>query len=175
MILRAEKWIFEPEGGKNGLLKTWSESGEIKFPFPVETHDVFSKDVLMGEEQDFEIILKCADKPRIYKDGRAFNSAHENSSIALESVIPVGLFSSFADADFLRTPHIIMNGTVLKTCKNPAKYGFDETDVLFSLSCLGNEFDVLMHREFAPGAEIKEGSIVSCAYRVCGRIKAPEA
>lgn len=174
MIIRPEKWIIEPEGGKNGLLKTWSESGEVKFPFPLETHNVCAEDVLMGEKQDFEIILKCADKPKVYKDGRAFNSANENSSMALESVIPVGLFSSSGDADFLRTPHIIMNGRVLKIYNAPA-CGFDEADVLFSLSCLGNEFDVLMHPEFAAGVKIKKGCIVSCAYRVCGEIKAPEA
>ena len=81
--------------------------------------------------------------------------------MAPESVIPIGLFS------FPYDPRIILNGTVVKTYKSPAEFGFGEDDVLFSVSCLGNEYDAVYHADYE-GISIKEGNIVSCVYWVHG-------
>ena len=73
MIIKPEEWISIPRDGENGLLKALMIEGEVKFPIPVETHNVFFEDVKMNKEQDFEIILECAGKPSVYEDEDAYN------------------------------------------------------------------------------------------------------
>ena len=65
-------------------------------------------------------------------------------------------------------PQILLNGKVVVTYENPTRFGFEDSDVLFSLSCLGNEYDVVMHSEFSDGTVIEEGNIISCVYWVQG-------
>ena len=167
MIIRLKEWISKPDHDGNGQLNAWMEDGEVNFPIPIETHNVFPEDVRMNETQDFELILECASKPEIYEDEDAYHNA-EHHSMAPESVIPAGLFSASGDADFVQSPHIILNGKVVKTYEDSTQLGFDESDILYTLSCLGNEYDAVLHSEFSDDVQMKEGNIVSCVYRVQG-------
>ena len=167
MIIRPEEWISKPDHDGNGQLNAWMEDGEVNFPIPIETHNVFPEDVRMNEAQDFELILECAGKPEIYAEEDAYNNAARHS-IAPESVIPAGLFSASGDADFVQSPHIILSGRVVRIYEDSAQFGFDESDILCTLSCLGNEYDAVMHSCFLRDVRIKEGNIVSCVYWVQG-------
>ena len=167
MIVKPEEWISKPGDNGIGLLKVLMVEGEADFPILIETYNVFPEDVKIDEEQDFELILECADKPSVYEDEAAFNR-DKSISMNFESVIPVGLFSASRNEGFVQTPHIILNGKVVKTYGNSTQFGFDESDVLYSLSCLGNEYDAVMHSEFSDNVRIEEGNIVSCVYRVQG-------
>lgn len=168
MIIKPEAWISKPDHDGNGLLQAWVTEGEAEFPIPIETHQVSLDDVKMDEEQNFELILECAKTPRIYKDLDAYHKDHERGSMAPESVIPVGLFSVSDDADFVQTPQILLSGKVVVTYDDPTRLGFEASDVLFSLCCLGNEYDAVMHSEFSADTEIEEGNIISCVYWVQG-------
>ncbi len=164
MIIRPEEWISPPDKpDENGccFLKAWVGSGNTEFPILIETYKVSLEDVTLHRDQDFELILECTKKPDVYQDEEAFLTSNEHSHMAPESVIPIGLFS------FPYDPRIILNGTVVKTYKSPAEFGFGEDDVLFSVSCLGNEYDAVYHADYE-GISIKEGNIVSCVYWVHG-------
>lgn len=167
MTVRPEEWILKPNNDGNGLLKALMIDSEVEFPVPVETHNVFQKDVKMNEEQDFEIILECVGKPSVFDDEDAYNK-DTSISMNFESVIPIGLFSAFGDENFVQTSHIILNGKVIKTYENSVQFGFDQSDIIYSLSCLGNEYDAVMHSEYSHNVRIKEGNVVSCVYRVQG-------
>ena len=162
MIVRPEVWITEPDEKEEGLLKTWAGNGCTEFPLPIETHSVSLDDVALHEDQDFGLILECAAKPDVYRDEEAYLTANEHSHMASESVIPVGLFSPPCDG------RILLNGKVVKTYGDPTGYGFNKDDVLYSLSCLGSEYDAVLDAEHAEGIEIEEGNIVSCLYWVQG-------
>lgn len=88
--------------------------------------------------------------------------------MAPESVIPAGVFSVSGDADSEQSAYIILNGKVVKTYEDSAQFGFDEADILYTLSCLGNEYDAVLHSEFSDDVQMKEGNIVSCVYLVQG-------
>ena len=118
-------------------------------------------------KEDFELILECADKPSVYEDEAAFNR-DKSISMNFESVIPIGLFPAPGNESFVQSPHIILNGKIAITYENPIQFGFDESDVLYSFSCLGNEYDAVMYPDFSDGVRMKEGNIVSCVYRVQG-------
>ena len=167
MIVKPEEWLSIPCDDGNGLLKVLMADGEVKFSVIIEMHNVFLEDVKINAEQDFEIILECAGKPSVYEGEDAYN---KDMSISMngESIIPVGLFPALSDESFTPTPHIILNGKVVKTYGDPNQFGFDKSDVLYSLSCLGNEYDAVMHSELSNDVQIKEGNIVSCVYRVQG-------
>ena len=167
MIVEPKEWISKPDGSGNGVLKALIKVGEVEFPIPIETHNVFHEDVEINKEQDFELILECASKPEVYEDEEAYNNAARHS-LAPESVIPAGLFSASGDAGFVQSANIILSGKVLRVYADSALFGFDESDVLYSLSCLGNEYDAVMHSEFSDNVRIEEGNIVSCVYRVQG-------
>lgn len=163
MIVEPKEWISKPDGSGNGVLKALIKVGEVEFPIPIETHNVFHEDVEINKEQDFELILECAGKPTVYKDEETYNK-DSGTTMNFESVIPVGLFSASRNESFVQTPHVILNGKVVKTYGNSTQFGFDESDVLYSLSCLGNEYDAVMHSEFSDNVRIEEGNIVSCVY-----------
>lgn len=165
MIVKPEEWISKPGDNGIGLLKVLMVEGEADFPILIETYNVFPEEVKIDEEQDFELILECADKPSVYKDEAAFNR-DKSISMNFESAIPIGLFPASGDESFAQSPHIILNGKVAITYENPIQFGFDESDVLYSLSCLGNEYDAVMYSEFSDDVRMKEGNIVSCVYRV---------
>ena len=167
MIVKPEEWISKPGDNGIGLLKVLMVEGEADFPILIETYNVFPEEVKIDEEQDFELILECAEKPSVYKDEAAFNR-DKSISMNFESVIPIGLFPAPGDESFAQSPHIILNGKVAITYENPIQFGFDESDVLYSLSCLGNEYDAVMYSEFSDDVRMKEGNIVSCVYRVQG-------
>ena len=158
MIIRPEEWISKPDIDGNGLLQAWMVDGEIDFPIPIETHNVFLEDVKLNENQDFDFILECADKPEVYDDEAAYSNDARHS-MAPESVIPAGLFSASGDDDFVQSPRIILNGKVVKTYEDSTQFGFEDSDILYSLSCLGNEYDVVLHEPFSNGIKIKEEHI----------------
>lgn len=83
-------------------------------------------------------------------------------------MIPAGLFSASGDAVFMQGPYIILSGKVVGIYEDSAQLGFDESDILYTLSCLGNEYDAVMHSEFSNDVRMKEGNVVSCVYRVYG-------
>ena len=167
MIVKPEEWLSKPGDNEIGLLKVLMVEGEADFPILVETYNVLLEDVTIGEEQDFELLLECADKPSVYEDEAAFCN-DKSTSMNFESVMPIGLFPHSGDESFAQSPHIILNGKVAITYENPIQFGFDESDVLYSFSCLGNEYDAVMYPEFSDGVQMKEGNIVSCVYRVQG-------
>lgn len=167
MIIRPEEWIVKPDKNGDGFLLAWVVSGDREYPIPIETHHVAVEDVMLNKDREFDFILECAEKPDIFLDEDTYYNEH-TSSLASESVIPAGLFSAHAEKDFVKSPCIILNGKVVKTYDEPAKYGFDEEDILFSLSCLGNEYDAVLYAEHAENISIMEGNIVSCIYRVQG-------
>lgn len=168
MIIRLEEWISEPDDKGNGFLEGWMLSGDIEYPIPIETHNVQTEDVRMEEEQNFEFILECAQTPEVYQDEDAYMEGKEQPCLGAESVIPAGLFPVNDDKDFIPAPQIILNGRVTETFENPIQYGFSEGDILFSISCLGNEFNVVLKAEIADGLIIKKGNIVSGVYWVQG-------
>ncbi len=168
MIVRPEEWITKPDENGDGLLKAWAGSGTEEFPLPIETHNVSFDDVALQVEQDFGLILECAEKPKVYIDKEAYEKASLHYSLASESVIPVGLFPAADDPDFIRSARILLNGNVVETCENPTEYGLDEGDVLYRLTCLGEVYEAVLPAEFAKGIEIKNGNIVSCVYWVQG-------
>lgn len=167
MIIRPEKWICKPDDDGNGLLKAQMGDGDVEFPVLVETHNVSPDDVRMDEKQNFEFILECAEKPAVYADDMAYSKG-KIRSIDSEAIIPVGLLPAPGDGKLIQTPRVILNGRVVKTYENPAQLGFEESDVLYTLSCLGNEYDAVMHSGFSDSLIINEGNIVSCVYRVQG-------
>ncbi len=61
MIVKPEEWISKPGDNGIGLLKVLMVEGEADFPILIETYNVFPEDVKIDEEQDFELILECAD------------------------------------------------------------------------------------------------------------------
>ena len=73
MIVKPEEWISKPGDNGIGLLKVLMVEGEADFPILIETYNVFPEEVKIDEEQDFELILECADKPSVYEDEAAFN------------------------------------------------------------------------------------------------------
>lgn len=167
MLVRPEVWISEPDCKGNGFLKAWMVDGEVEFPMPIETHNVSIEEVKIDEEQDFDFILECANIPKIYEDEKAY-AENAQSSMASESVIPVGLFSPPGEDNKELTPHIMLNGRVVETYEDSTEFGFDESDVLYSLTCMGNEYDAVMHEGHSDGVVIKEGNTVSCVYWVQG-------
>ena len=166
MIVEPKEWISKPDGSGNGVLMALIKDSEVEFPIPIETHNVFHEDVEINKYQDFELILECAGKPTVYKDEEAYKDT--GTTMNFESVIPVGLSSVPRNESFVQAPLIILNGKVVKTYDNSTQFGFDKSDVLYSLSCLGNEYDAVMHPEFSDNLRIEEGNIVSCVYRVQG-------
>ena len=68
----------------------------------------------------------------------------------------------------MQSSYIILSGKVLRVYADSAQFGFDESDVLYSFSCLGNEYDAVMHSCFLKDVKIKEGNIDFCAYWVQG-------
>ena len=168
MLIRPEEWIIQPDGKGDGLLKAWAGNGTAEYPLPIETHNVSPDDVMLHEDQDFGLILECAEKPKVYLDEVAYESAGVYCSIASESVIPVGLFPATDDLDFVRSARILLNGNVIEICEDPTEFGFDEGDVLYRLTCLGDIYEAVLPTELTEGVEIEEGNIVSCVYWVQG-------
>lgn len=170
MIVEPKEWISKPDDDGNSVLSVLMKDGEVEFPIPIEMYNIFPediKDIKMNKEQDFEIVLDCADKPTVYKDEEAYIK-ETDASMHFESVIPIGLFPDSDDESFVRTPHILLNGKVIKIYDNPSQSEFDELYILYSLSCLGNEYDAVIPPDFSDGLKIEEGNIVSCVYRVRG-------
>ena len=83
-------------------------------------------------------------------------------------MIPAGVLSASGDADSEQSAYIILSGKVVEIYEDSAQLGFDESDILYTLSCLGNEYDAVLHSEFSDDVQMKEGNIVSCVYRVQG-------
>lgn len=164
MIVRPEEWIKKPDKNGDGLLKAWVGCGTEEFPLPIETFKVSEEDVALHQEQDFEFILECTRKPVVFPDEKSFQNVVEESC---ESAIPIGLFPAFEDPDYVLSARIFLNGRVVETYADPTEYGFGKDDVLFSISCLGNEYDAVYHADYED-VSIKEGNIVSCVYWVHG-------
>lgn len=168
MIVKPNKWVSVPDESGCGILEATVYGESAALPIPIETQDILPEDITFGEEQDFELVLECVDTPNVYPNEEEYENSDEHSAMAAESIIPAGLFATSDSKGFAPSPQIIMSGRVTKTYDNAVRYGFDEGDVLFSISCLGSEYDAVLHPEFADGAEIKIGCIVSCIYWVQG-------
>ena len=168
MIIRPDKWVSVPDESGCGILEASVCGDSAVFPIPIETQGVLTEDISFGEEQDFELILECAETPDVYPNKEAYENSGKHSAVATESIIPAGLFAVSDGKSFASSPQIIMNGRVTKAYSDSVRYGFNEGDVLFSLSCLGNEYDAVLHSEFADDTEIEVGYIVSCIYWVQG-------
>ena len=167
MIIEPSEWIKVPDDNGDGFLLGYVTEGSLEFPIPIETHNVSVGDVKIGENQNFEIILKCAEKPTVFEDEDVFykDKAHRMAS---ESAIPIGTFSPSGEENYVRTPTVLMNGRVIKTYEDSVQYGFEKDDVLFSFSCLGVEYDAVLHGGTTDEVCIQEGNIVSCVYWVQG-------
>lgn len=122
MIVKPEEWISKPGDNGIGLLKVLMVEGEADFPILIETFNVFPEDVKIDEEQDFELILECADKPSVYEDEAAFNR-DKSISMNFESVIPIGLFPAPGNESFVQSPHIILNGKIAITYETLSNSG----------------------------------------------------
>lgn len=168
MKIRPEEWIREPDEDGNGFLEGWMVSGDTEYPIPIETHNVSINDVRLGEVQDFKFILECAEKPEVYLSEDEYMSGKELPCMGAESVIPAGLFPPKEDDDFVMSPTIILSGRVIEIFEDSSQYSFRESDILFTLSCLGNELDVVLPAEYAEDIQIKKGYIVSGLYWVQG-------
>ena len=171
MIIRPVKWITLPGEDGTGLLQAWAGEGAAEFPLPIETRGVRPEDVKMGKEQDFDLLLMCADELQVYEDEEDFRDAER--SMAPESVIPAGLIPAPGEGKFVPSPRIILNGKVERICPDAMQFGLDAGDVLFTVSCLGNGYDVLLPMEYTLDVDsvpVSEGSIVSGVFWVLGRI-----
>lgn len=168
MEIRPEEWIREPDEDGNGFIEGWMVSGDTEYPIPIETHNVSIRDVRLGELQDFRLILESAEKSKVFSNEDAYMSGKELPSMSAESVIPSGLLPPKEDDDFVMSPTIILCGRVIEVFEDPSQYGFKEGDILFTLSCLGNEFDVVLPAEYAKDIQIRKGYIVSDLYWVQG-------
>ena len=168
VIVKPEEWIMVPDEEGNGLLEAWVGSGDMGFPIPIETHRASFEDISLDRDRAFLLFLECAEKPEVCREEEACTNAGKHNSMALESVIPVGLFPLSDDPDFVPSAHIIMKGIVTRTYEDPTEFEADKDDILFSFSCLGHEYDAILYAELAKGIVIKEGDIVSCVYWVHG-------
>ena len=59
-------------------------------------------------------------------------------------------------------------GRVTETYNNPTDYGFNEEDILFSVTCLGSEYDAVLPAGGADAVTIEQGNIVAGTYWVQG-------
>ena len=168
MIIKPTEWINKPDENGDGLLEAWAANDAAEFPIPIETHNVSAEDVRIGEEQDFEFIFECAEMPDIYENETEYEKQKGHFNMASESVIPIGLFPANDDKDFVKTARILLVGRVTETYNNPTDYGFNEGDVLFTVACLGNEYDAVLSGDISDTVAIMPGNIVAGTYWVQG-------
>ena len=76
-----------------------------------------------------------------------------SSSQKNESLISSGLFE--------QTSTVVIRGTVTETYDNSVEYGFEEGDMLLTISCLGNSFDLVIHEELVPAEKPQIGKTIS--------------
>ena len=117
---------------------------------------------MLGQKQAFKIILECVEKADVYPDAEAYMETNEHHSMAPESFIPLGLLSSPNHA------RVLLNGVVVRTYADSADYGFKKDDVLFTISCLGSRYDIVLPAELAEGVNVHESNTVSCVCWVQG-------
>lgn len=104
-------------------------------------------------------------KGSFYKDSEEFYG-ETNSPMAAESYIPCGTFSPTNDPDFIESPTVLMNGTVLSV--EPAEF---DGDKLFKIELRVNDyvFRVLSLDGFGE-LGIHEGNILSGFFHVLGKV-----
>ena len=143
-----ENWAKEPDENGDGLLQIWlCEWGEL-CTFLIETHNVSLEDVEIGNSQVFEVVFESKSNVTI------------SSSPQSESFFSSGLFEQM--------PTVVISGTVTETYDDPVEYGFEEGDILLTISCLGNSFDLVIHEEFASAEKPQIGDNVSGEFWVQG-------
>ena len=136
-----EKWIKAPDENGDGLLQIWlCELGEL-CTLPIETHNVSLEDVEIGSSQVFEVVFESKSNIQV------------SSSAKNESLISSGLFE--------QTSTVVIRGTVTETYDNSVEYGFEEGDMLLTISCLGNSFDLVIHEELVPAEKPQIGKTIS--------------
>lgn len=167
MLVEPMFWVNKPDGNGDGILQAYV-SGTEDIPFPIETHNVAENDVKLNEKQEFEIVLECADVPGIYGNEQEFYNSGKHKKMAAQSIIPIGLFPASDDKEFEPSPLIYLNGRVTDIFETPEQIGFDENDILFSLACLGNEYDCVLYNGKAENIKIQQDNTVSCAFYVQG-------
>lgn len=176
MKLRAEEWIKEPDEEGKGLLKALVGEGVQEIPLPVALSHVAPDTVAFGTEQEFELLLACTERPKVYRDEAAFHAVLP--SLDPESLIPIGLFPAPDEEekeDFVPDPVVYLNGRVVQTYEQPELYGFNHTDVLYTLACQGNEYDCVLLPEDSFDEELRVGDIVSGIYVVSGICALPDS
>lgn len=166
MMVTIEKWLVEPDENGNGLLSAWLESGEISAPLPVETHNVSIDEVLIGEEQEFNIVLESKSKVDCYKDEDDYY-CRSGSKFSHESIIPAGLFAPGNTEAIQSSPRAFINGTIVELYDNAANYGFEETDALVTFVSLGYEFDAVIHEDHSAD-DYQIGNVLRGEYWVQG-------
>ncbi len=167
MLLKPTFWVSKPDENLDGILQAYV-IGANDIPFPIEMHNVAENCVTFNEEQKFELVLECAEVPEIYGDEQKFYDSVKHGKPAAQSIIPIGLFPSSADKEFEPSPLIYLNGRVTDIFETPEQIGFDESDILFSLDCLGNEFDCVLRNGQDENIKIQQGNIVGGVFYVQG-------
>lgn len=167
MLIEPTFWVKTPDENGDGILQVYT-AGTEDVPIPVETHNVTENDVKMNEKQEFEIVLECAELPCIYRNNEEFYNSCEHASMAAESIIPMGLFPVDDNKQFEPSGFILLHGKVTETYNNPAQFGFKENDTLFTLTCLGNEYDCMLNGEQFKKIKIEQGNIVGGVFYVQG-------
>ena len=167
MIIIPQNWIKEPDENGDGFLQARVKSGDAGFPIPIETHNVALNDVALGTEQDFEFLIEGDSGIRVYTDEENYYNSR-STSLAAESFVPAGLFSPSDDENFVQTARAIIHGKVVETYDDPAEFGFDSGDTIFTLTCLGCEFDAVIPNEAADIPKLEIGNIITGIYWIQG-------
>lgn len=166
MICIPIRWIKEPDIIGNGLLEVLPVGCKEDFSMPVETHHVDLDDVKLNEEQEFNIIIEAYDIA-LYEDEDNYRE-NSGSNLAPECFIPAGLIP-LEDSDEL-SGQAIINGIITKTYDDSTEFGFEPNDTLLTISCLGLEFDAVIHEDFALdfATEAKTGHVLAGGFWIQG-------
>lgn len=167
MIIIPKNWINEPDENGNGLLEAQIEKGEVDFPIPIETHNVSAADVTLGAKQDFGFVVEGASEIQIYADEDDYYRKNP-TGFAANSYVPAGLFSPDNDENYVKSARAIMNGKIVKTYDVPTEFGFEADDVLFTMNCLGYEFDGVLFGGAAKFPALSVGNYVSGIFWIQG-------
>ena len=167
MIIIPKKWINEPDEDGDGLLEARAESGEVSFPIPIETHNVALDDVTLNTEQNFEFVIEGASEIEKFANEADYESKRKHKTAA-EFFVPAGLFSPTGDENYIQTARAIIHGKVIETYDDPTKFGFDADYVIFTMTCLGYEFDVVIPNGISDIENVEVGNIISGIYWIQG-------
>ena len=148
------------------LLRVWLDlPGISDVPMNVEVVGDLPRGYKKGASLDLELRLLFL-KGGLYKDEAEY-WREKKSNMAAESYIPCGTFSPKNDPDFVESPTVLMNGTVVSV--EPAEL---DGDKIFKIGLRVGErvFRVLSLDGFGE-LGIHEGNILSGFFHVLGKVK----